>query len=189
VNYFEITAKCEEVNESSYTNQSTGEVITKIQLSLVVPSMRDRVLCELPIDKAPKPELLDKWELEETWLVVSAEGMRALALQRNNVRAGQKPVAALVVFQAAEVREATLEEPLMLRHVNTHRQRAHISLVDRLEYFLRSRASKVVVLALVANTVVAQLLYNSAGQLVLGNAVLLYACLCPVRGQYHLSAA
>lgn len=51
--------------------------------------------------------------------------------------------------------------------------RAHISPVDRLEYFLRSRASKVVVLALVANTMVAQLLYNSAGQLVLGNQVLL----------------
>ncbi len=50
---------------------------------------------------------------------------------------------------------------------------ARISLVDRLEYFLRSRASKVVVLALVANTMVAQLLYNSAGQLVLGNSVLL----------------
>jgi hypothetical protein len=52
-------------------------------------------------------------------------------------------------------------------------QRAHISIVDRLEYFLRSRASKVVVLALVANTMVAQLLYNSAGRLVLGNGVLL----------------
>src|SRR5215471_241541 len=51
--------------------------------------------------------------------------------------------------------------------------RAKISLVDRLDYFLRSRASKVVVLALVANTMVAQLLYNSAGQLVLGNGVLL----------------
>jgi hypothetical protein len=51
--------------------------------------------------------------------------------------------------------------------------RAHTSVVDRLEYFLRSRASNVVVLALVANTMVAQLLYNSAGQLVLGNAVLL----------------
>ena len=37
--------------------------------------------------------------------------------------------------------------------------------MDRLEYFLRSRGSKVVVLALVANTMVAQLLYNSAGQL------------------------
>jgi hypothetical protein len=51
--------------------------------------------------------------------------------------------------------------------------RARISAVDRLEYFLRSRASKVVVLALVANTMVAQLLYNSAGQLVIGNQVLL----------------
>ena len=52
-------------------------------------------------------------------------------------------------------------------------QSTRISPVDRLEYFLRSRASKVVVLALVANTMVAQLLYNSAGQLVLGNQVLL----------------
>jgi hypothetical protein len=51
--------------------------------------------------------------------------------------------------------------------------RARISLIDRLAYFMRSRASKVVVLALVANTMVAQLLYNSAGQLILGNEVLL----------------
>ena len=77
--------------------------------------------------------------------------------------------------------------------------RAHVSVVDRLEYFLRSRASKVVVLALVANTMVAQLLYNSAGQLVLGNAVLLGLShhlgvlldggVCPLRGQHHLPAA
>jgi hypothetical protein len=52
-------------------------------------------------------------------------------------------------------------------------KRARIPAVDRLEYFLRSRASKVVVVALVANTMVAQLLYNSAGQLVLDNQVLL----------------
>src|SRR5690348_665052 len=51
--------------------------------------------------------------------------------------------------------------------------RARISPVDRLEYFVHLRASKVVVLSLVANTMVAQLLYNSAGQLVLGNQVLL----------------
>jgi hypothetical protein len=56
---------------------------------------------------------------------------------------------------------------------NRARSRARISGVDRLEYFLRSRASKVVVLALVANTMVAQLLYNSAGQLVVGGGVLL----------------
>jgi hypothetical protein len=52
-------------------------------------------------------------------------------------------------------------------------RRARIAPVDRLDYFLRSRASKVVVLALVANTMVAQLLYNSAGQLVLSNGALL----------------
>ncbi len=51
--------------------------------------------------------------------------------------------------------------------------RARVPLVDRIDYFLRSRASKVVVLALVTNTMVAQLLYNSAGQLVLGNAFVL----------------
>src|SRR5215472_285381 len=105
MNYFEITAKVEEVNESSFTLKSTGEVISKVQLSLVVPSMRDRVLCELPVDKAPTAETLDKWEMEESWVVVSAEGMRALAFERNNVRAGEKAVGALVVFQGVEVRE------------------------------------------------------------------------------------
>jgi hypothetical protein len=51
--------------------------------------------------------------------------------------------------------------------------RPHISAIDRIEYAVRSRGAKVVVLALVANTMVAQLLYNSAGQLVLGSAFLL----------------
>jgi hypothetical protein len=51
--------------------------------------------------------------------------------------------------------------------------RARVPWVDRLEYAVRSRGAKVVVLALVANTMVAQLLYNSAGQLVLGSAFLL----------------
>ncbi len=50
--------------------------------------------------------------------------------------------------------------------------RARISWVDRIEYAIRSRGAKLVVLALVANTMVAQLLYNSAGQLVLGNEFL-----------------
>jgi hypothetical protein len=110
MNYFEITAKVEEVNESSYTLKSTGEVVTKVQLSLVVPSMRDRVLCELPLDKAPKAAVLDQWEIEESWVVVSAEGMRALAFERSNARAGEKPVGALVVFQGIEAREAKPEE-------------------------------------------------------------------------------
>ena len=50
---------------------------------------------------------------------------------------------------------------------------ARVGRVDRLIYFLRSRGVQVVVLALVANTMVAQLLYNSAGRLVLSNSFLL----------------
>jgi hypothetical protein len=60
-----------------------------------------------------------------------------------------------------------------MKHHNTTGTRARVSLVDRLEYFLRSRGAKVVVLALVANTMVAQLLYNSAGRLIVGGSVLL----------------
>ncbi len=51
--------------------------------------------------------------------------------------------------------------------------RVRVSVVDRIVYFLRSRGAQVVVLALVANTMVAQLLYNSAGQLILSNRFLL----------------
>ncbi|HET8853802.1 MAG TPA: hypothetical protein VFN02_14880 [Ktedonobacteraceae bacterium] len=115
MNFFEITAKCEDVEESSYTNKTTGEVVTKVQLSLVVPSMRDRVLCELPLEKAPTADQLSKWELEESWLVVSAEGMRTLAFERSNARAGEKPVGALVIFQAAAVREASSDERKQLQ--------------------------------------------------------------------------
>lgn len=115
MNYFEYFGKCEQVEESSYTNKTTGEVVTKVQLSLVIPSMRDRVLCELPLEKAPTTDQLSKWELEESWLVVSAEGMRVLAFERSNARAGEKPVGALVVFQAVAVREASSDERKQLQ--------------------------------------------------------------------------
>jgi len=115
VSYIQITAKLEEANESSYTIQSTGEVASKVQLSLVVPGMRDRILCELPLEKAPKPDLLDRWELEESWLVVSCDGMRALAFERSNARAGEKQVGALVVFQGVEAREASADERRQLQ--------------------------------------------------------------------------
>jgi hypothetical protein len=58
--------------------------------------------------------------------------------------------------------------------------RARVPAIDRIEYAIRSRGAKLVVLALVANTMVAQLLYNSAGQLVLSNAFL--------RGYLYFSA-
>ena len=48
--------------------------------------------------------------MEETWLVVSANTMRALGFTRSNARPGEKAVGALVIFQATDVREATADE-------------------------------------------------------------------------------
>jgi hypothetical protein len=110
MSYITLIFKCEEVDESSYTNQSTGEVITRIRLTGTLPTMRDRLTCELPLDKAPKPDTLDRWELEESWLVVSADSMRAIGYTRSNVRAGESSVGSLVVFSAVEVREANADE-------------------------------------------------------------------------------
>lgn len=111
--YFEITGKVEEVDESSYTRKGgdgTEETVSKIQLALVVPGMQDRVRCELPLEFAPKPETLERWEMDEAWVVVSADSMRALAFARSNARPGEKAVGALVIFPASEVREASGEE-------------------------------------------------------------------------------
>ena len=63
---FVITGKAEQTDESSYTVQSTGEMVTKIQLMLNVPGMNDRVLCEMPLDVSPKPDILEQWEMEES---------------------------------------------------------------------------------------------------------------------------
>lgn len=108
--YITIIGKVEEVDESSYTVQSTGEIVSKIQLSLVIPGMRERVQCELPLEASPKLATLDQWEMEETWVVATARGLRALGFARTNARAGEKAVGAMVIFQASEVREATQEE-------------------------------------------------------------------------------
>src|SRR2546421_5113418 len=81
---FVITGKAEQTDESSYTVQSTGEVVTKIQLTLNVPGTQDRVLCEMPLDMSPKTDTLEQWEMEESWLVVSANTMRALGFTRSN---------------------------------------------------------------------------------------------------------
>ena len=120
--YFQIVAKAEDTDESSYTNKSTGEVVTKVQLSLVVPGMQDRVRCEMPLDVAPPPEVLSRWELEETWVVVSASSMRALSFERTNARPGEKSTGALVVFQATEVREATADERRELQEARKARK-------------------------------------------------------------------
>jgi hypothetical protein len=61
-----ITGKAEQTDESRYTVQSTGEVVTKIQLTLNIPGMTDRVLCEMSLDVSPKTDILEQWEMEES---------------------------------------------------------------------------------------------------------------------------
>lgn len=108
--YITLIGKVEDVDESSYTNRTTGEIVTKTQVSLVVPSMRERLQVELPLEVSPKPATLEQWEMDEAWVVVTAKGLRAFGFTRSNARAGEKDTGALVVFQATEIHEASQEE-------------------------------------------------------------------------------
>lgn len=107
---FQVIYKVEQVEESSYTVKSTGEEVTKVQITGIVPGMNDRVICELPLADAPKIDTLDQWEMEEAWIVAQASGFRAIGFARANARPGEKGVGAMVIFQASEVREANAEE-------------------------------------------------------------------------------
>jgi len=118
VSYLTLMTKVEEVNEQSFARAKADgsmETVTKVQFSLVVPSMRERLLAEMPQAEAPKPDVLDRWELEEAWVVVSADSLRAIGFKRANARPGEKEAGALVVFQVAEIREATSDERKQLQ--------------------------------------------------------------------------
>jgi hypothetical protein len=115
---FTVIGKCEETEDTSYTRTTADgkeEMVSKVQLTLVIPGMQERVRCELPLEAAPSTDQLERWELEESWLVVSASGMRALAFKRSNTRPGEKEVGSFVVFQGSDVREATAEERRQLQ--------------------------------------------------------------------------
>lgn len=115
MSYVTLAAKLEEYKESSYTSSATGEQHSKIQLTLSIPSMRDKVLCEFALEHAPSSELLDRWEFEESWLIVSANSFRAMGFPRRNPRPNEKDYGALVVFQGLEVHEASQEERRQLQ--------------------------------------------------------------------------
>jgi len=113
MSYMTLTTKVEEVSENSFDrlkDDGTVETITKVQFSLVVPGMQDRLLAEMPLELAPKPDICERWELEEAWVVVGADRLRAIGYKRPNPRPGEKEAGAMVIFQASEIREATAEE-------------------------------------------------------------------------------
>ena len=53
---------------------------------------------------------LERWELEESWVVVEASSFRQMAFARSNARPGESAFGAMLAFQAAAVREATADE-------------------------------------------------------------------------------
>src|SRR5262245_44403715 len=113
MSYMTLVSKVEEVSENSYErtkDDGTTEMVIKVQFSLVVPGMQDRLLAEMPLEQAPKPDILERWELDEAWVVVGADRLRAIGFKRPNARPGEKEAGALVVFQASEIREASAEE-------------------------------------------------------------------------------
>src|SRR5215831_11308977 len=108
--YITIFGKAEEVNDASYQRltkkqgKEIEETVQRWELSLTIPGMRDRVRVNLTPDIAPKQDIMDTWELEETWVMVSADGMRTVAFD------GSKGAGAIVTFNAVDVREAKPEE-------------------------------------------------------------------------------
>ena len=63
----------------------------------------------MPLDVSPKPDILEQWEMEESWF--GGLGQHdACQVHQKHARPGEKAVGALVIFQATEVREVTADE-------------------------------------------------------------------------------
>ena len=107
---FVITGKAEQTDESSYTVQSTGEVVTKIQLTLNVPGMKIGccVRCRWMSHPSPTSSSSGRWRRPGWWSPPTPCGRWASPAR--NARPGEKAVGALVIFQATDVREATADE-------------------------------------------------------------------------------
>ena len=112
--YFTIRGRAESVEDKSYqrTIQEKGkpdreETVTRYQLTLTVPGMTDLVKCDLSperIEGLPAMKAMEQWELDETWVVVSADAMR-LAKGDTDGRSW-----ALVTFSATKVEEMSQAE-------------------------------------------------------------------------------
>ena len=73
-------------------------------------------LCPLLIGRAHHLNALQRLlAATKAGLLALADWLRALAFERSNARAGEKPVGALVVFQGVEAREATPQERKQLQ--------------------------------------------------------------------------
>ena len=112
--YFTIRGRAESAEDKSYqrTIQEKGkpdreETVMRYQLTLTVPGMTDLVKCDLTperVEGMPAVKVMEQWELDETWVVVTADAMR-LSKGETDGRAW-----ALVTFSATKVEEMSQQE-------------------------------------------------------------------------------
>ena len=114
--YITLIGRVDEVNDSSYErtvnrgkSDEHQEAVTQFELQLSIPGMQDRLRVTLPADVAPTQAIMDKWEMEEQWVTVTADTMRTLTGETDG-RAW-----ALISFAATEVKEVTQQERQQLQ--------------------------------------------------------------------------
>src|SRR5271166_3658309 len=114
--YITLIGRVDEVNDSSYertVNRGKAdehqETVPQFELQLSIPGMQDRLRVAMAADVAPTQAIMDKWEMEEQWVIVKAEAMRTLTGETDG-----RPWS-LITFPATEVKEVSPQERQQLQ--------------------------------------------------------------------------
>ena len=105
--YITARGRVEEIIDVSYTRsikkdgKKVEETVQKFRLSLTIPGMQDQMSFDMAAEVAPDTKTADRWEMDEAWVVVTADSMR-LSKGETDGRAW-----ALVSFNATKVEEMT----------------------------------------------------------------------------------
>jgi hypothetical protein len=109
--YFTIRGRVDSIEDTSYPRKNKEgepqEMIARYSLTLSIPGMQDLVRCDLDpqrVENMPAIKVFDQWELDETWVVVTADALR-LAKGNTDGRAW-----ALASFHVVKVEELPAQE-------------------------------------------------------------------------------
>jgi hypothetical protein len=91
--------------------QKVTEVVKKWTFTVMQPGSTEPMQFELNAEVAPDTATLEKWELDETWVVIEADQMRRKV--GNNKESGN--AWAIVSFPAIEIREMTAQEKAQMQ--------------------------------------------------------------------------
>jgi hypothetical protein len=112
--YFTIRGHVDSFEDTSYQRtvnkgkaDQHDETVQRFQLTLTVPGMQENVKVDISpdrIENMPPSKTFDTWEMDETWVVVTADAMRT-AKGDTDGRAW-----AIVTFSAVKVEEMNAQE-------------------------------------------------------------------------------